>query len=139
MKKDGLFVMMKRVNIKFVNIIFLAFGRTIKGGWNYFFRNGYLSVAAVSVMLLCLFTISSLFLIVLTADSVLKGMQGNVNVSVYFKSSVPEESILKAKKELENYSEIKSAEYVTKEQALEIFNCKNGKVILVDSHYPSFF
>ncbi|MEI6587918.1 MAG: permease-like cell division protein FtsX [Candidatus Moraniibacteriota bacterium] len=112
--------------------MFLTIGRTIKGGWNNFFRNGYLSVAAVSVMLLCLFTMSSLYLIVLTADSVLAGMQGNVNVSMYFKSSVSEESILKAKKDLENYSEIKTVDYITKEKALEIFkkNSASKPVIL---------
>jgi len=112
--------------------MFLTLGRTIKGGWINFLRNGYLSVAAVSVMLLCLFTISSLFLIVLTADNVLQGMQGNVNVSVYFKASVPEEAILKAKKDLENYREIKTVEYVTKDQALEIFkkNSASKPVIL---------
>jgi cell division transport system permease protein len=112
--------------------MFLTIGRTIKGGWNNFFRNGYLSIAAVSVMLLCLFTMSSLYLIVLTADSVLAGMQGNVNVSVYFKASVSEESILKAKKDLENYSEIKTVDYITKEKALEIFkkNSASKPVIL---------
>ncbi|MFZ2187984.1 MAG: permease-like cell division protein FtsX [Candidatus Moraniibacteriota bacterium] len=112
--------------------MFLTIGRTIKGGWNNFFRNGYLSVAAVSVMLLCLFTMSSLYLIVLTADSVLSGMQGNVNVSVYFKASVSEESIMNAKKDLENYSEIKTVDYITKEKALEIFkkNSASKPVIL---------
>ncbi len=112
--------------------MFLTIRRTIKGGWNNFFRNGYLSVAAVSVMLLCLFTVSSLYVIVLTADNVLQNMQEKVNVSVYFKSSVPEESILKAKQDLENYSEIKSVEYVTKEQALENFkkNSASEPVIL---------
>jgi cell division transport system permease protein len=75
---------------------------------------------------------SSLYLIVLTADSVLAGMQGNVNVSVYFKASVSEESILKAKKDLENYSEIKTVDYITKEKALEIFkkNSASKPVIL---------
>lgn len=112
--------------------MFLTLARTIKGGWINFLRNGYLSIAAVSVMLLCLFTISSLFLIVLTVDNVLKGMQGNVNVSVYFKSSVTEESIMKAKKDLENYNEVKAVEYITKDQALEIFkkNSASKPVIL---------
>ncbi len=101
--------------------MFLVIGRTIKEGWINFFRNGYLSVAAVSVMLLSLFAVSSVYIIALTADGVLKNMQEKVNVSVFFKSSVPEESILKAKQDLENYSEIKTVEYVTKDQALEIF------------------
>jgi cell division transport system permease protein len=105
--------------------MFLTLGRTIKGGWDNFFRNGYLSVAAVSVMLLALFTISTLFIVMLTADGVLRRVQENVNVSVYFKASTPEESILKAKKDLENYSEVAAVRYVTKEQALENFKKNN--------------
>ncbi|MFA5961740.1 MAG: permease-like cell division protein FtsX [Parcubacteria group bacterium] len=110
----------------------LTLGRTIKSGWVNFLRNGYLSVAAVSVMLLSLFTVSSLFIIVLTANNVLENMQEKVNVSVFFKASVSEDSILKAKQDLGNFSEIKSVEYVTKEQALENFkkNSANEPTIL---------
>jgi cell division transport system permease protein len=112
--------------------MFLTLRRTIRGGWNNFIRNGYLSVAAVSVILLSLFTVSSLFIIVLTADKILLNMQEKVNVSVYFKASVSEESILNAKKDLDNFSEIKSVTYVTKEQALENFkkNSASEPVIL---------
>jgi cell division transport system permease protein len=112
--------------------MFLMLTRTIKGGWINFFRNGYLSVAAVSVMLLCLFTVSSLYVLVLTADKVLQNMQEKVNVSVFFKASVSEEAILKAKSDLENYSEIKTVEYITKDQALENFkkNSAGEPVIL---------
>jgi cell division transport system permease protein len=110
----------------------LTLGRTIKSGWVNFYRNGYLSVAAVSVMLLCLFTVSSLYIIVLTADNILQNMQEKVNISVYFKASVSEEAILNAKKNLDNFSEIKSVEYITKEQALENFkkNSATEPVIL---------
>lgn len=106
--------------------------RTIKEGWSNFFRNGYLSIAAVSVMLLSLFAVSSVFVIALTADSVLKNMQEKVNISVFFKASVPEEAILKAKKDLENYKEIKTVEYVNKDQALENFkkNSANEPIII---------
>jgi len=114
--------------------MFLILGRTIKEGWVNFLRNGYLSVAAVSVMLLSLFTVSSLFIIVLTANNILENMQEKVNVSVYFKASVSEESILKAKQDLENYSEIRSVEYVTKEQALENFKKNSaGEPVILQS------
>lgn len=111
--------------------MFLIIGRTIKEGWSNFFRNGYLSVAAVSVMLLSLFAVSSVYIIALTADSVLKNMQEKVNVSVFFKSGVLEESILKAKQDLENYSEIKTVEYVNKDQALEIFKKNSASELVI--------
>lgn len=114
--------------------MFLTLGRTIRGGWNNFFRNGNLSVAATSVMLLCLFTISSLYILVLTADNILQNMQEKVNISIYFKASVSEESILAAKKDLENFSEIKSVGYVTKEEALENFKKNSaGEPVILQS------
>lgn len=101
--------------------MFLTIGRTLKSGWNNFFRNGYLSVAAVSVMLLSLFTISSVIILVLAINTVLKNMEDNINISVYFKTSVPEENILKYRDELQNYNEIRSVTYVNRDQALENF------------------
>lgn len=112
----------------------LILARTIKEGWINFLRNGYLSVAAVSVMLLSLFTVSSLFIIVLTANNILENMQEKVNVSVFFKASVSQEAILKAKDDLSNYSEIRSVEYVTKEQALENFKKNSaGEPVILQS------
>jgi len=112
----------------------LTIGRTIKGGWNNFFRNGYLSVAAVSVMLLSLFIISALFIIVLTTDKILENIQDKVNVSVFFKASTSEETILRAKEDLENYSEIKTVEYITKEKALENFKKNSaGEPVIIQS------
>lgn len=83
-------------------------------------------------MLLSLFAVSSVFIIALTANSVLKNMQEKVNISVFFKASVPEEAILKAKKDLDNYKEIKTVEYVNKDQALENFkkNSANEPIII---------
>ncbi|MFZ2226464.1 MAG: permease-like cell division protein FtsX [Candidatus Moraniibacteriota bacterium] len=106
--------------------MFLALGRTLKEGWSNFMRNGYLSIAAVSVMLLSLFSISALALLMLTGNRLIQNIESKVNISVYFKSDVTEEAILKDKGELENFNEIQSVNYVSKEKALEEFKKNNA-------------
>ena len=112
--------------------MFLTIGRTIKAGGVNFIRNGYLSVAAVSVMLLSLFSISALFVFILSTNAYLQSIEDRVNVSIYFKADVSEEIIMKSKSELEVYNEVKSVDYVSKEKALEEFkkNNTNEPVIL---------
>ncbi|MFZ2192723.1 MAG: permease-like cell division protein FtsX [Candidatus Moraniibacteriota bacterium] len=106
--------------------MFLTIGRTMKAGGVNFMRNGYLSVAAVSVMLLSLFSISALAVFILSANTYLETIESRVNVSVYFKPDISEESIMKNKSELENFNEIKTVEYISKEKALEDFKKNNA-------------
>ncbi|HPN96672.1 MAG TPA: permease-like cell division protein FtsX [Candidatus Moranbacteria bacterium] len=104
----------------------LVIGRTFSESLKNFVRNGWLSVAAVTVLFLSLFVVSLLFVVTKTADGILKNVQEKANVSVYFKTDVQEEAILKAKSDLAGYSEVKSVEYVTRSQALENFKRNNA-------------
>lgn len=85
-----------------------------------------LSVAAILVLTISLFVAGVLFITSETANRVLGSIQERVNVSIYFKSDVEENTILEVKKELESYSEVKSVDYVSKEMALETFKKNNA-------------
>ncbi|MDO9231708.1 MAG: permease-like cell division protein FtsX [bacterium] len=106
--------------------MFLIIGRTIKESLINFWRNGWLSVAAVSVLVLSLFVVGAIFMMGMVADNVLKNVESKVNISVYFKSDVSEEKIAQSKKDLENFKEISSIEYISKDKALEIFKRDNA-------------
>ncbi len=106
--------------------MFLAIARSIKESGINFMRNGYLSVAAVSVMLLSLFSISALFFLMLIGNGAIKNIEDNVDISVYFKPDISEESIFSDKADLEKFSEIKTVRYVSKDQALEGFKSNNA-------------
>lgn len=93
--------------------------RTFKEGFINFRRNGWLSVAAISIITISLYIIGFTVLIGLTANMVLKNIQDKVNIAVYFNMDTEEKSILEIKDNLAAYSEIKSIEYVSKEKALE--------------------
>ncbi|MDO8529356.1 MAG: permease-like cell division protein FtsX [bacterium] len=97
----------------------LKLWRTFKEAFQNFIRNGWLSVATISILTISLYLISLTFMIGITADALLKNVQEKINISVYFNPSATEEDIVSIKNKLVNYKEIKSVEYISKEQALQ--------------------
>ena len=63
----------------------LNFQRIIKSGAVSFWRNVWLSTAAVAIMVLNLFVISSFLLGNVVADSLLNSLENKIDISVYFK------------------------------------------------------
>lgn len=100
---------------------FIKLKRTFIEGLDNFRRNGWLSFATVSVLAISLYIISVTVILGVTANMVLKNIQDKINVSVYFNPDVEEKSILEIKDKLIVYQEIKSIDYVSKDQALEQF------------------
>lgn len=99
----------------------LKLWRTLREGFQNFRRNGWLSVATISILTISLYLISLTFMIGITADLLLKNVQEKINISIYFNPSIEESEIVDIKSKLQNYKEIKSIEYVSKEQALAEF------------------
>lgn len=104
---------------------FLKFKRAFKEGWVSFKRNSWLTVATIGVLSLSLFVIGSTLFIGMSANQLIKNVEKNVNISVYFKNSVSEERINEIKKNIEQRDELSSVEYVNKEVALEKFSKNN--------------
>lgn len=104
----------------------LTIVRTFKEAIANFFRNGWLTIATVSILILSLYVISAFFVVTLTVDNILKDIQDRVNISIYFKSDVSEETIMDVKKNLEGYNEVKAVNYISKEQALADFKKDNA-------------
>lgn len=99
--------------------------RIIKYGLQAFLRNGWLSAATISVMVLALLVFQGLMLFnVLTSEAIIS-LQDKIDIAVYFKSNVPEDNILKLENVLAKMSEVKSVEYVSKDKALEVFKEKH--------------
>lgn len=106
--------------------MFLTIGRTFKEAIKNFFRNGWLSIATVSILVLSLYVVSAFFVVTFTVNNILKDVQDKVNISVYFKPDVDEKTISDIKANLEGFGEVKSAEYISKDQALEDFKKNNA-------------
>jgi cell division transport system permease protein len=95
--------------------------RIFKYGWQSFWRNGWLSVSTIAVMILALLVFEGLILFNVVSKGAMQSVQEKVDISVYFKSNVPEDTILNLKRSIEGLDEVKSVEYVSKEQALASF------------------
>ena len=95
-----------------------TFKRIIKSGFQSFRRNGWLSAATISVMVLTLIVITTLLMVNLVASVVLQNLQEKIDISVYFKSEAPEEDILIVKSQLEKLAEVQRVDYVSSEDAL---------------------
>lgn len=101
--------------------MFLTLNRIIKSGLINFWRNGWLSTATVLIMTVTLLAWTSIFLINVVFTSVLGILEQKVDISVYFNLDAKESDILALKSKLDNLEEVSSVEYISANQALEIF------------------
>ena len=107
-------------------MILLTLTRTLKSGFQNFWRNGSLTVAAVSILTLALLIISIIIVLSISANLGLKYIQDKIDIRVYFKSDVEESRILAFRSEVQGYKEVKSAEYISKNRALDEFKIANA-------------
>src|SRR3989339_95426 len=107
-------------------MIFLTISRTLKAGFKNFYRNGSLTVAAVSILTLALLIISVILVLSISANLGLKYVQDKIDIRVYFKSNAEEQKIMAFRAEVQRYKEVKSAEYISKNKALDDFKTANA-------------
>jgi len=105
--------------------------RVIKRGVVNFWRNGWVSLATVLVMVLALFVLGALFFSNVLLTSALSRLEEKVDISVYFKTSAPEEDILALKSALGKLQEVKAVEYVSSGQALAAFQERHAENALI--------
>lgn len=98
-----------------------TFVRVIKSGWASFWRNKWLSSAAISMVSLAIFGITSLILVNVLINSLIDDLEDKIDVSVYFKLDTTEEDILSVRNELVELAEVKSVEYISTQEALDRF------------------
>lgn len=95
--------------------------RVIKYGLLAFRRNGLQSTATIAILFLVLLGFASLLIFNSVTNMILNDIQDKVDISVYFKTDAPEDSILEVQRSLESLPEIKSVDYISKDQALADF------------------
>jgi cell division transport system permease protein len=103
----------------------ITFLRILKTGGQNFIRNAWLSIAAIAVMIITLGII--LFSIIANAafNNTINQLTDKIDISVYLKDSVDEERRNELINEVKSIPNVKSVEYVSKDQALEDFKEDN--------------
>lgn len=102
-------------------MLWINIKRVVKGGFVSFWRNGFVSLASVLVMTVTLFVIGSVIFLLATLDSSLTDLKSKVDVNVYLDITASEQEVLSLKQSLDALPEVKSVEYISREQALENF------------------
>jgi len=94
-----------------------TFVRIIKSGVTSFWRNKWLSSSAISMMSLAILGITSLLLVNVLINSLTANLEDKIDISVYFNLDASEDEILDARVDLVKLSEVRSAEYISTEEA----------------------
>ncbi|MDD5068861.1 MAG: permease-like cell division protein FtsX [Candidatus Pacebacteria bacterium] len=99
--------------------------RVFRAGFTSFWRNGFVSLASVLVLIVTLFVIGSLIFASATLSSTLTQIQNKVDINVYFVTTASEDDILSLKKTLEALPEVAHVDYISRDKALADFKEKH--------------
>lgn len=98
--------------------------RVIKTAFQNFWRNGAINIATASIMTVTLLSISILIILNFLGNSTMESFKNKIDISVYFFSDASEEDIGKIQAETAALPEVKSINYVSKDEAWEKFKEK---------------
>ena len=107
--------------------------RVIVNAFINFWRNGWVSVATILVMVLAIFTAGSLILFQVLLNSTLDEVSKKIDITVYFKLDAPEDEILRIEKMVSGLAEVESVQFVSSQQALEEFKRRHDDNALISS------
>lgn len=105
--------------------MFATISRIIRNSWQHIARNPTHSITAIMVLTLTLFVASLLGLILYSSDLIISHLENRLEVTAFFIENTTEEYILDVKKELELSEKAESVEYISQEEALEIYREQN--------------
>lgn len=91
-----------------------------------FVRNGFISLAAILIMCITLFTLAWLILGGAALSATLSQLTNKVDITVYFTTSAAEQQIMDEKKTLEALPEVAQVTYVSRDQALADFRARHA-------------
>lgn len=96
----------------------LSLSRIIKFSFQNFFRNFWLSVVTITIIVLTLFSVTCLIFINAITDQSVEIVKSKVDVSLYFKPTATVEQVFGVQSAVKNLSYVKNVEYVSKSDAL---------------------
>lgn len=102
--------------------MFVSLIRIIKFAFQNFFRNFWLSLITITILVLTLFSINILVLMNFLAATAIESVQEKIDVSVYFYPEVEEESVQNVRSYLVGLSQVKDVKYISEAEALEKFS-----------------
>ncbi len=105
--------------------MFIAFYRASKFAMQNFWRNIWLSLMTVSILVLTLLSINVLLVLNVVTDRAIAYVEQRVDVSVYFYETVTEEQLTSVVSYLRTLTQVKDVQVVTAEEALTRFQSQH--------------
>lgn len=102
-----------------------SFLRIVKSGCLNFWRNKWLSAASIAMVALAIFGITNLLLVNVLINSLIGNLEDKIDISVYFNLDTSEEDILSTRQELAKLDQVRSVEYISRQEALSNFREKH--------------
>jgi len=103
-----------------------AFLRAVKYALQDFWRNFWLSVVTITVLVLALLSVNVLISLDAISGQVVQSVKDKVDISVFFKRETPIAVINNFQEKVKKMPAVKEVVFVAKEQALEAFKVKHG-------------
>jgi len=115
--------------------MFINLQRVFKFAIDDFARNAARGVAAIFVLVVTIFLVTTLFLFHGVSSYIISEIQNKIDITAYFKADAAEADILAAKDQIaEQTPDIKKIEYISKDDALAEFTRKHqGEPVFSDA------
>tara|TARA_B100000745_G_scaffold244247_1_gene166462 strand:+ start:391 stop:1311 length:921 start_codon:yes stop_codon:yes gene_type:complete len=109
-----------------------AIKRIVRAGFVGFWRNAFVSAAAIFVMTVALFVIGSTMMIDKLLGVSLENIQDKVDINVYFVTTAQQMEIDALQRSLESLPDVEEVVFTSREQALEEFSLRhqNDEIIM---------
>jgi len=105
-------------------MVFTTFKRIARTGFVNFWRNGFLSFAAIVVITLSLCAFGGIIFVGAFGRSLIADVKDKVDINVYFSLTASEPDILALQKDINSLPEVASTTYVSRDAALASFTSK---------------
>ena len=111
--------------------MFVFFYRALKFSFQSFFRNIWLSIVTIVILVLTLFSVTLVAGINVAAEQAIEVVKEKVDVSVYFRADVAEEDVLNTEDALKELQQVKEITYTSKDEALQQFKINHADEPLI--------
>jgi len=106
-------------------MILISISRIIKFAMQDFIRNFWISIVTITILILSLFSINFLIVAGVISEAAIKTVEDKIDLSLYLSPNSTETDISILEQELDSLEGVTSVKYISKVQALEVFQSKH--------------
>lgn len=103
----------------------LSFFRVIKFSLQDLWRNIWLSVITIIIIVLALLSVNLLLMVKVLGSATVQAVKEKIDISLYLKSDAEESRILALKSQISDFDSVKEVTYIPKQAAIESFRDKH--------------